>query len=213
VITFLASEDSTTRVLGEWLDAGQPAPLVFEQLPDRDTVLRSLCGPDGDPDSQQWAQALLAQQPPQGHALWVDLAAKPAGVALLASLEPRALLQLPRLCRLQHAAEGEPINLEPDAVAMLLDGSCSQRSGERLSAGQSTAAPITMIGLIDYLLGHGTGPDPALTGLSAAPGGCRWLTFQRRQFRELIDITPVLEALMIRQLALANRRSSQASQI
>jgi hypothetical protein len=213
VITFLASEDSTTLVLGEWLDAGQPAPLVFEQLPDRDTVLRSLCGPDGDPDSQQWAQALLAQQPPQGHALWVDLAARPAGVALLASLEPRALLQLPRLCRLQHAAEGEPIQLEPDAVAMLLDGSCSQRSGERLSAGQSPAAPITMIGLIDYLLGPGTGPDPALTGLNAAPGGCRWLTFQRRQFRELIDIAPVLETLMIRQLALANRRPNQAPQI
>ena len=143
----------------------------------------------------------------------VDLATKPAGVALLASLEPRALLQLPRLCQLQHAAEGEPIKLDTNAVALLLEGSCCQRSGEQLSAGQNTAAPITLIGLIDYLLGHGTSPGTALTGLSAAPGGCRWLTFQRRHFRELIDMAPVLEALIIRHLALANRRSSHASQI
>jgi len=71
------------------------------------------------------------------------------------------------------------------------------------------AAPITFIGLVDYLLGPGTSPTMDRTELSAAAGGCRWLTFERRHFRELLDIAPVLETQIIRQLALANRALHQ----
>jgi hypothetical protein len=49
--------------------------------------------------------------------------------------------------------------------------------------------------------------------LTAAPGGCRWLSFQRRHFRELLDIAPVLESRIIRELALANRRPEQIARI
>jgi hypothetical protein len=213
VITFLASEDATTLALGAWLDAGQPEPLAFAQLPDRNTVLQSLCGDDSDPASQEWARALVAQQPSRGLGMWVELAATPTGVALLASLEPRVLLQFPRLSQLDQAGEGQLFTLEADAVALLLAGSCRRRNGEDLRAAQSAAAPITFIGLVDYLLGLGTSPGIDRTELSAATGGCRWLTFQRRHFRELLDIAPVLETLIIRQLALANRRPDPATQI
>jgi hypothetical protein len=143
----------------------------------------------------------------------VELAATPTGVALLASLEPRVLLQFPRLSQLDQAGEGQLFTLEADAVALLLAGSCRRRNGEDLRAAQSAAAPITFIGLVDYLLGLGTSPGIDRTELSAATGGCRWLTFQRRHFRELLDIAPVLETLIIRQLALANRRPDPATQI
>jgi hypothetical protein len=213
VITFLASEDATTLALGAWLDHQAHQPLALDPLPPPDAVLRALCGADSDPASQDWARALLAQQTPQENPLWPELAATPAGMALLSSLEPRALLQLPRLCRLQQVAAGEAITLEPEGVALLLEGCCRQANGQELQAGQSAGAALTFIGLIDYLLGHGTSPDSALKGLTAGPGGCRWLAFQRRHFRELIDIAPVLETLIIRQLALANRPADPAGTV
>ena len=219
VITFLASEDATTLALGAWLDHQAPQPLALDPLPESDAVLRALCGADSDPASQDWARALLAQQPlqanlvPQENPLWPQLAGEPAGMALLSSLEPRALLQLPRLCRLQQVAAGEAITLEPDGVAVLLEGSCRQANGQELQAGQRAGAALIFIGLIDYLLGHGTSPESALRGLEGGAGGCRWLAFQRRHFRELIDIAPVLETLIIRQLALANRPTDPAGTV
>lgn len=123
------------------------------------------------------------------------------------------LLQLPRLCRLQQVVAGEAITLEPDGVALLLEGCCRQATGQELQAGQSGGAALAFIGLIDYLLGHGTSPESALSNLRAGPGGCRWLAFQRRHFRELIDIAPVLETLIIRQLALANQPADLAGSL
>jgi len=213
VITFLASEDATTLALGAWLDHRAPQPLALDPLPPPEAVLGTLCGADSDPASQDWAGAQLAQQPPQENPLWPQLAATPAGMALLSSLEPRALLQLPRLCQLQQVAAAEAITLEADGVALLLEGSCRQANGQELQAGQSAGAALAFIGLLDYLLGHGTSPDSALRGLTAGPGGCRWLAFQRRHFRELIDFAPVLETLIIRQLALANRSADPAGTV
>ena len=211
VITFLASEDATTLALGAWLDGQSAEPPAQEPVAQPEAVLHTLCGADSDPASGEWAAALLAQRPPQGDSLWSQLAAQPAGVVLLASLEPKALLQLPRLCRLQQAGAGEPITLEPDGVALLLDGSCRQGNGQELGAGQSTSAALAFIGLIDYLIGGSTSSGTALQGLEAGPEGCRWLQFRRSQFRELIDIAPVLESRIIRQLALASRPAEPAA--
>jgi hypothetical protein len=220
-IPFLASEDATTLALGEWLDEGQPAELVLEPLPEPDTVLDSLCGDGSDPASQEWARALVAGQPPRGQQLWAELAATPSGEVLLASLEPRVLLEFPRLSQLHRADDGQQVALEPDAVALLLAGGCRHRHagdlgdamGDDLRAAGSVAASLTFIGLIDYLLGPAASSGPPRMALTAAPGGCRWLSFQRRHFRELLDIAPVLESRIIRELALANRRPEQIARI
>jgi hypothetical protein len=85
--------------------------------------------------------------------------------------------------------------------------------GDDLRAAGSVAASLTFIGLIDYLLGPAASSGPPRMALTAAPGGCRWLSFQRRHFRELLDIAPVLESRIIRELALANRRPEQIARI
>ncbi|MEB3350417.1 MAG: hypothetical protein VKO00_10400 [Cyanobacteriota bacterium] len=95
-------------------------------------------------------------------------------------------------------------------MAVLLAGSCRQPNGEERKAAQSAAAPIAFLGLIDYLLGPATSTAPHRADRTAAAGGCRWLSIQRRHFRELLDMAPVLETLIMRQLALAQRQTDPA---
>ena len=199
VLTFLASEDATTIALARWLEAERPAAPALA-LPEPEAVLQRLAGPDGSgalaAPEQRWAADRLAQRIPGGSSLLAELAALPAGEALLGHLEAPVLLDLAQLASLQHWEAGQAIPFDGDAVALLLRGSCRQHQQPLLAAAGAEA--FAWLGLLDYMGGCS---DSDRQGISAGEEGCDLLLFQRGAFRDLLDVSPVLEQALIRQLA------------
>ena len=227
VLAFLASEDATTTAITAWLDgkppvaalrsaAGLPAPAsVLEELwlhPDPDValwalmVLRKL---DADraqrlhqtpraglPASEALTAFLQGQELP-GRALLDAIADQP----LIQRLEPCTLLDLQRLCRLQHWRQGDAIALPEGGVLILVAGGCEHRRS--LLPGSVPTLLVahgvgSIVGLADYFGDRSSGPALRLV---AAAEGCSALVCSRTGFSELLDVSPIFEQSLIRELA------------
>ena len=206
VLLFLASEDATTMALARWLEGWQgdgrgpdgsleEAALVLQHLANLEAP-----GATGRAE-QRWAADRLAQRLPGGSDLLAALRAVPAGTALLGCLEASVLLDLSHRAELQRWPAEQTIPLGGDELALVLRGSCLQR-GEILAAAGS-GDDFAMLGLLDYMAGGG---DSDRQAISAGTEGCDLLLFQRGAFRDLLDVSPVLEQALIRQLARGYRQ-------
>jgi hypothetical protein len=220
VPAFLASEDATTLAIARWLEGHPAEPIDLEALPDAEQVLARLCN-DPDPPLAAWSQAVLERRNPalaatlrdadtglpaarpspeaSGGSIAELLASPVAQSSLISCLDPSALLQLPQLGTLRRWEAGEPLALGPTALAILLGGAC-EAAGLRREArpGPDQEGP-TILGLLDHFGGPGTGRS--LEGLRASPEGCCALVMQPGAFRQLLDVSPVLEQTLIRSLA------------
>ncbi len=151
----------------------------------------------------QWWQAnpdrpsvLLAYAFGKAQRLLAELAALPAGERMLGCLEAGVLLDLAQRASLQRWPAGGAIPLDGDAVALMVRGSCRQHQQPLLAAAGADA--FAFLGLLDYMGGCS---DSDRQGISAGEQGCDLLLFQRGAFRDLLDVSPVLEQALIRQLA------------
>lgn len=237
VLTFLASEDATTTAINAWLEGVPTGPLQGSPLPEPAAILEGLWL-DADPAVALWALMVLRQldapraerllqTPRSGLPVSATLTAFLAGEELagrdrltaiadqplIQRLEPGALLALHHHCTLQQWRQGDPI-ARPDAeVLILLAGRCEQRQSLVPGSAPKTLAEHgagTILGLAEYF---GNLSDGAKTSLVAAAEGCSALVFSRSGFRELLDVAPIFEQALIRELAMrcdALQRSLQA---
>ena len=234
VMACLASEDATTMAINDWLEwvettLGQVAP-----LPEVAQVLEGLWL-DTDPTVALWALMVqrqvdarqaerLLQTPRTGlpstktltgflegeQLASVEILAAIADQPLIQRLEPRILLELHRICSLQQWRQGDPIERPAGGVLILLSGQCAQRQSLVPGSAPKTIAEHgagTIIGLADYFGDH---QSEAQSRLVATAQGCRTLLFSRAGFRELLDVSPIFEQSLIRELAL-NCESLQRS--
>ena len=201
VLTFLSSEDNTTLSLSHWLTDQPKASLHFHNLPSFQTVLEGLANTSFDPCTRRWANAILLRQTPDGDDAFTKLIQVPSGQKLLSLLEPRTLLRLPRITSIRNWQPGEAIKLPPKGVAILLGGGCEMSNQTQLSAPPTSDTPLSFLGLLDYLGGEGTSGDR--DSLRASDAGLEALIFDEQAFRELLDVAPVLEVELTRQLAWA----------
>jgi len=200
VITFLSSEDDTTLALSDWLADHPVASLDMQHLPSLTSVLGTLADHPCDAATQHWAAAV--QQPSSlPDSVISQLVTTPAGRKLMSLLEPRSLRRLPQLSRIETWVAAAEIQLPHEGVALLLRGSC-ERNGQSLAVASTVSDDrLSFLGLLDYL--GGTGTSGSRDGLRAASGGLDALVFDRRAFQELLDVAPVLEDEITRQLARA----------
>lgn len=226
VLAFLAAEDDTTTAINTWLDGVTLSPLQLSQLPEAAEILEELWL-DTDPSVSLWAlmvlrqldapraerrtKALRAGLPTSAkltaflrgeqllsHEVLTIIAEQP----LVQRLEPSALLELHRLSSLQEWFQGDSIELPSAGVLILIRGRCEQR--ESLVPG---SAPKKMsehcsgeiLGLANYFGDLSIG---AKARFVAAPQGCSALAFTHAGFSELIDVSPIFEQALIRELAL-----------
>ena len=201
VLTFLSSEDNTTLALRHWLTDQPKATLDFQNLPTAQEVLESLAKTSFDPSTRHWASAVLLRQTPEGSDDLAGLAKVPAGQKLLSLLEPRTLSRLFKISTLKTWVPGEEIKLPEDGVAILLKGGCELNSQTLVLAPATSNTPLSFLGLLDYLGGAGT--TSSRHGFRATYLGLVALTFDGPAFRELLDVAPVLEVELTRQLARA----------
>jgi hypothetical protein len=226
VLAFLAAEDDTTTAINTWLDGAIVSPLQLPSLPEAAEILEGLWL-DTDPSVSLWALMVLRQlDAPRAERLTKahrtglptssiltsflqgeQLASREiltliADQPLIQRFEPGALLELHRLCSLQEWPQGDPIERPSAGVLILLTGSCEQR--ESLVPGSAPKKLAEhcagkIIGLADYF---GDLSNGAKAKLVAAPQGCSALVFTRTGFSELIDVSPIFEQALIRELAL-----------
>ena len=201
VYTFLSSEDNTTLALSHWLKHRPQATLNFQNLPSPEGVLESVAKSSFDPSTRRWATAVRLGQTPDENEELTRLAKRPAGQKLLSLLEPRTLSRLPTLSSIQTWKRGEEITLSEDGVFILLRGGCALNNQTVLLASTTNDSPLRFLGLLDYLGGSGT--SGGRDNIRACELGLVALTFHGSDFRELLDIAPVLEAELTRQLAWA----------
>ena len=201
VYTFLSSEDNTTLALSHWLKQRPQATLNFQNLPSPEGVLESVAKSSFDPSTRRWATAVRLGQTPDENEELTRLAKRPAGQKLLSLLEPRTLSRLPALSSIQAWKQGEEITLSEDGVFILLSGGCELNNQTVLLAPTTNDSPLRFLGLLDYLGGSGT--SGGRDNIHACELGLVALTFHGSDFRELLDVAPVLEAELTRQLAWA----------
>jgi len=226
VLAFLAAEDDTTTTINTWLDGVTLSPLQLSPLPEAGEILEGLWL-DTDPSVSLWALMVLRQldapraerltQAPrtglptsamltaflQGEQLASrDILTLVAEQPLIQRLEPGALLDLHRLCSLQQWRQGDPIERPSAGVLILLDGLCEQRESLVPGSAPKTLAEHgagSFLGLADYF---GDLRSAAKARFVAASQGCSALVFSRSGFSELIDVSPIFEQALIRELAL-----------
>ena len=202
VLTFLSSEDDTTLALSSWLVDHPPASLTFKELPTVQDVLLSLCRAPSDTSTQHWAEALLRRETPGNAHLMSKLMMTATGQKLMSLLEPRTLLRLARLGSIQTwSPPALNVQLPIGGVALILRGSCLQGGRCLATAATEPENPMMFLGLLDYLGGAGT--SGTREGITASEHGLEALLFERRAFQELLDVAPVLEVEITRQLAWA----------
>jgi hypothetical protein len=177
------------------------ATLDFQNLPTAQEVLESLAKTSFDPSTRHWANAVLLRQTPDGSDDLAELVKVPAGQKLLSLLEPRTLSRLFKISTLKTWVPGEEIKLPEDGVAILLKGGCELNSQTVVLAPATSNTPLSFLGLLDYLGGAGT--SGSRHGLRATHLGLVALTFDGPAFGELLDVAPVLEVELTRQLAWA----------
>ncbi|MCP9776642.1 MULTISPECIES: cyclic nucleotide-binding protein [unclassified Cyanobium] len=226
VLAFLAAEDDTTTAINTWLDGVTLSPLQLSPLPAAGEILEGLWL-DTDPSVSLWALMVLRQldaprserltQAPrtglptsatltaflQGEQLASrEILTLIAEQPLIQRLEPGALLALHRLCSLQQWRQGDPIELPSAGVLIILDGCCEQRESLVPGSAPKTLAEHrggSIVGLADYFGDHGSA---AKARFVAASQGCSALVFSHTGFSELIDVSPIFEQALIRELAL-----------
>ena len=237
VLAFLASEDATTTAITAWLE-GEPAAAraPLDALPEPAAVLEELWL-HPDPDVALWALMVLRQldadrarrlrQTPrsglpvsgtqaaflEGEPLAArDLLDAITSQPLIRRLEPGVLLALHRFCRLEHWRQGDPLERPDGSVLLLLAGSCEQRRSLMPGAAPQTLAEHgagEIIGLADYF---GDRSSSSQARLVAAAEGCSALVFSRSAFSGLLDVSPILEQSLIRDLAISCEALQRALQ-
>ena len=240
VLAFLAAEDDTTTAINAWLDEieTKTKSARISPLPEAAAVLEGLWL-DTDPSVALWALMVLRQldasraerllQTPrtglpssktlngflEGEQLAsIDILAAIADQPLIQRLEPDALVGLDRRCNLRQWRQGDPIERPGGGVLILVSGSCEQRQSLVPGSAPKTIAEHgtgTIVGLADYFGEHKRGSQAKLV---ASPDGCSALVFSRTGFGNLLDVSPIFEQSLIRELAISCeslQRSLQAA--
>ena len=238
VLACLASEDDTTTAITAWLDGIETKLARISPLPEATEVLEGLWL-DTDPSVALWALMVLRQvdsrqaerllQTPrtglpssktlkgflEGEQLAsIEILAAIADQPLIQRLEPGALVGLDRLCNLRQWRQGDPVERPAGGVLILLAGSCEQRQSLVPGSAPKTIAEHgsgTIVGLADYFGEHKSGSQARLV---ASPDGCSALVFSRTGFGNLLDVSPIFEQSLIRELAISCeslQRSLQAA--
>ena len=159
----------------------------------------------GLPDDSTLTALLQGEQLPS-----LDIVNLLTELPLIQRFEPSTLLQLHRLCSLRHWRQGDPMETTPRGVLILLTGQCDHR--QRLAPGSPTTTSAShgkgsILGLANYF---GEANSARQLDLVAAEQGCSALAFSRTGFRELLDVSPVFEQSLLRDLAI-NCESLQRS--
>jgi hypothetical protein len=227
VMACLASEDDTTTAITAWLDGIETKLASIPPLPEAAEVLEGLWL-DTDPSVALWALMVLRQvdsrqaerllQTPrtglpssrtlkgflEGEQLAsIEILAAIADQPLIQRLEPGALVGLNRLCNLRQWRQGDPVERPAGGVLIVLDGSCEQRQSLVPGSAPKTIAEHgsgTIVGLADYFGEHKSGSQARLV---ASPDGCCALVFSRTGFGNLLDVSPIFEQSLIRELAIS----------
>lgn len=227
VLAFLASEDDTTTAITAWLDGIETKLARISPLPEATEVLEGLWL-DTDPNVALWALMVLRQVDsrqaermlqtprtglPSSRALKgflegeqlasIEILAAIADQPLIQRLEPGALVGLDRLCNLRQWRQGDPVERPADGVLILLAGSCEQRQSLVPGSAPKTIAEHgsgTIVGLADYF---GEPKSGSQARLVASPDGCSALVFSRTGFGNLLDVSPIFEQSLIRELAIS----------
>ena len=227
VLACLASEDGTTTAITTWLDGIETKLASISPLPEAAAVLEGLWL-DTDPSVALWALMVLRQvdsrqaermlQTPrtglpssktlkgflEGEQLAsIEILAAIADQPLIQRLEPGALVGLDRLCNLRQWRQGDPVERPAGGVLILLAGSCEQRQSLVPGSAPKTIAEHgsgTIVGLADYFGEHKRGSQAKLV---ASPDGCSALVFSRTGFGNLLDVSPIFEQSLIRELAIS----------
>jgi len=227
VMAFLSSEPATSLAIHNWLEGVPPAPTkAFNPLPEAAEVLEDLWL-DTDPSVALWASMILRQLHPErsqrllltprtGLPIDATLAAflqgeQPACLDIVSTLaelpliqrfEPSTLLHLHRLCSLHHWRPGDAMATTLGGVLILLTGQCDHR--QNLAPGSAATIMAshgkgTILGLANYF---GEGNSSQQPELVAGKDGCSALAFSRTGFRELLNVSPVFEQSLLRDLAI-----------
>ena len=227
VMACLASEDDTTTAITAWLDGIETKLARISPLPEAAEVLEGLWL-DTDPNVALWALMVLRQvdsrqaermlQTPrtglpssktlkgflEGEQLAsIEILAAIADQPLIQRLEPGALVGLDRLCNLRQWRQGDPVERPAGGVLILLAGSCEQRQSLVPGSAPKTIAEHgsgTIVGLADYF---GEPKSGSQARLVASPDGCSALVFSRTGFGNLLDVSPIFEQSLIRELAIS----------
>ncbi|MCP9908893.1 cyclic nucleotide-binding protein [Cyanobium sp. BA20m-p-22] len=227
VMACLASEDDTTTAITAWLDGIETQLASISPLPEAAEVLEGLWL-DTDPSVALWALMVLRQvdsrqaerllQTPrtglpssktlkgflEGEQLAsIEILAAIADQPLIQRLEPGALVGLDRLCNLRQWRQGDPVERPAGGVLILLAGSCEQRQSLVPGSAPKTIAEHgsgTIVGLADYF---GEPKSGSQARLVASPDGCSALVFSRTGFGNLLDVSPIFEQSLIRELAIS----------
>lgn len=227
VMACLASEDDTTTAITAWLDGIETKLARISPLPEATEVLEGLWL-DTDPSVALWALMVLRQvdsrqaermlQTPrtglpssktlkgflEGEQLAsIEILAAIADQPLIQRLEPGALVGLDRLCNLRQWRQGDPVERPAGGVLILLAGSCEQRQSLVPGSAPKTIAEHgsgTIVGLADYF---GEPKSGSQARLVASPDGCSALVFSRTGFGNLLDVSPIFEQSLIRELAIS----------
>ena len=227
VLACLASEDDTTTAITAWLDGIETKLARISPLPEATEVLEGLWL-DTDPNVALWALMVLRQvdsrqaermlQTPrtglpssktlkgflEGEQLAsIEILAAIADQPLIQRLEPGALVGLDRLCNLRQWRQGDPVERPAGGVLILLAGSCEQRQSLVPGSAPKTIAEHgsgTIVGLADYF---GEPKSGSQARLVASPDGCSALVFSRTGFGNLLDVSPIFEQSLIRELAIS----------
>jgi len=238
VLAFLAAEDDTTTAINTWLDGVSLSPLQLPSLPESGEILEGLWL-DTDPSVALWALMVqrqvdsrqaerLLQTPRTGlpssktlkgflegeQLASIEILAAIADQPLIQRLEPGALVGLNRLCNLRQWRQGDLIERPAGGVLILFAGSCEQRQSLVPGSAPKTIAEHgtgTIVGLADYFGEHKSGSQARLV---ASPDGCSALVFSRTGFGNLLDVSPIFEQSLIRELAISCeslQRSLQAA--
>jgi len=238
VLAFLAAEDDTTTAINTWLDGVSLSPLQLPSLPESGEILEGLWL-DTDPSVALWALMVqrqvdsrqaerLLQTPRTGlpssktlkgflegeQLASIEILAAIADQPLIRRLEPGALVGLNRLCNLRQWRQGDLIERPAGGVLILFAGSCEQRQSLVPGSAPKTIAEHgtgTIVGLADYFGEHKSGSQARLV---ASPDGCSALVFSRTGFGNLLDVSPIFEQSLIRELAISCeslQRSLQAA--
>ena len=205
VITFLRSEDDTTLALNNWLADYQRPSLFPQEIITADDILIRLTRDTSDMATQQWAMALRRSETP-GHSLLIlELMTSVAGRKLMSLLEPKTLLRLEKLGLIRNWMPTNEIDLPLAEVGLILSGGFLKDGQYLVEAANKIEDPMTFLGLLDYL--NGPPHSRPREVIKASEHGLQAIVFKRNSFQELLDVSPILEAEITRQLALACRDS------
>jgi hypothetical protein len=132
----------------------------------------------------------------------LDIVSQLAELPLIQQFEPSTLLHFHRLCSLQRWRPAEPIPITLRGVLILLTGQCEHR--QSLAPGSPATITAshgkgTILGLANYFGEGNSGQQPELV---AGKDGCSALAFTRTGFRKLLNVSPVFEQSLLRDLAI-----------